>query len=273
MELGKIDRFGMYDSKEYYPSTKVTQPRPVVAFELEFIKDCDKDSIAYINGKAYHLTPSTILVRKPEQTCNTRLHFKAYFIHLRIEKESPLYAELSRLPNYFPFINGATYQSLFEEYIKHNARNGENVNDFFSAAKLLEIFYHLQKDSQRNENYSKLYPHSGADNRFLQDAVAYMKAHYDEKLTLERLGEATGYSPNYFRKIFKEVLGVSPQKYLESIRIAQAKYQLLSTTLPLAEIAYGCGFSSQAHFSLAFKSATGTTPNAFRAAAVADYLL
>ena len=78
---------------------------------------------------------------------------------------------------------------------------------------------------------------------------------------------------DYFRKIFQNVLGVSPQKYLESVRIAQAKYHLLSTTLSLAEIAYACGFSSQAHFSMAFKADTGTTPNAFRAAAVADYLL
>ncbi len=212
-DLKNIDRFGMYDSREYYPNTKITQPRPVVSFEFEFIKDCDKDAVAYIDGNSYRLTPRTILVRKPMQTCNTRLHFQAYFIHLRLEKESPLYSKLSSLPNYFPFINGTTYQSLFEEYIKHNARNEENINDFFSAAKLLEIFYHLQKDAPRNENYTKLYAHTDANNRFLQDAVAYMKAHYDEKITLEKLGEITGYSPNYFRKIFTEVFGVSPQKY------------------------------------------------------------
>lgn len=272
MQLGNVYRFGMYDSKEHYPTTKLTQPRPAISFEMEFIQNCDKDAVAYINDKAYRLTPRTVVLRKPEQTCQTRLHFKSYFIHIRIERENPLYDELSRLPDYYPFINGATYQSLFEEYIKHNARTDENLRDYFSTAKILEIVYHLQKDASRNENFQKLYP-DNANNQFLQKAVTYMKAHYDEKITLEKLGEITGYSPNHFRKIFQNVLGVSPQKYLESVRIAQAKYHLLSTTLSLAEIAYACGFSSQAHFSMAFKADTGTTPNAFRAAAVADYLL
>jgi AraC family transcriptional regulator len=35
--------------------------------------------------------------------------------------------------------------------------------------------------------------------------------------------------------------------------------------LPLAEIAYRAGFASQAHFSTAFRRATGTTPARYRA--------
>ena len=36
------------------------------------------------------------------------------------------------------------------------------------------------------------------------------------------------------------------------------------TTHTFQEIAYGCGFSSQAHFSKFFKKLTGMTPSDFR---------
>ena len=107
----------------------------------------------------------------------------------------------------------------------------------------------------------------------LQQAITYITQHYNHPISIIFLANLCNYSPEHFSKKFREIFGVSPQKYLEAIRIAQAKYHLLSTTLSLAEIAYGCGFSSQAHFSMAFKTATGTTPNEFRLASVADYLL
>jgi len=62
-----------------------------------------------------------------------------------------------------------------------------------------------------------------------------------------------------------------PQKYIEELRLRQAKFLLISTTYSLAEISYSCGFSSQAYFSLVFKNTTGQTPNAFRKIALAAY--
>ncbi len=269
MKIGEHIEFGMFDSRVVFPNLKITAKRLAKYFELEYVVDCDKDATSYIDDKSFRLSPHTVLIRKPGQHCNTRLHFKAYYIHLHIEKENPLFDEFSALLSYYPFINDATYQTVFEAFLHHNARNHENVHDHFSTAKILELLYYLQKDTPRNKQFGRLYPN--ANNRFLQDAISHMKTHYDEKITLEALGELTGYTPNHFRTVFTALMGVSPQKYLEELRLTQAKYLLLSTNEPLAEIAYECGFSSQAYFTQVFKRATLLTPNEFRATAVAEY--
>ncbi len=54
---------------------------------------------------------------------------------------------------------------------------------------------------------------------------------------------------------------------LLAARLAEAQRQMRDTTEPLSTIAFTTGFSSQQHFSRAFKAAFGTTPSAWRAGA------
>ncbi len=53
---------------------------------------------------------------------------------------------------------------------------------------------------------------------------------------------------------------------LVAVRIEAAQRRMLHSQEPLSTIAYEVGFSSQQHFSTAFRKATGTTPSAWRAA-------
>ena len=85
------------------------------------------------------------------------------------------------------------------------------------------------------------------------------------------IAENSGYSPNHFRTVFDSVMGKSPQKYLENLRINHAKYLLVSTSKPLIQIALLCGFSSQAYFTSVFKKTTLTTPNEYRTAQINRY--
>ena len=98
-----------------------------------------------------------------------------------------------------------------------------------------------------------------------------MKKHLSEKITLNMLGNLTGYTPNHFQRLFFESTGVSPQKYLEGLRIRHAKYLLAKGEKELAEIAYECGFSSQAYFSALFKRETLLTPKEFRNMSLSSY--
>jgi len=241
----------------------------LLLLEFDYILECDKDAVAYIDDESIALSKNTLLVRKIGQVCNTRLHYKAYYLHLSIEKGSPLWDEIPTFLNYYTLINASTYQGIFEEFIRYNARNMEGADNFYSLAKIFELLHCLRKDTPRNENSIKLY--SGATSTALQTAVTYMKSHYRETIYLEDLGHLTGYSPNHFRKLFSDLMGISPQKYIEELRLRQAKFLLISTTYSLAEISYSCGFSSQAYFSLVFKNTTGQTPNAFRKIALAAY--
>lgn len=78
------------------------------------------------------------------------------------------------------------------------------------------------------------------------------------------LGDIAGYFLNHFRNIFSVTMNTSPQKYLEKIRIDQAKFLLAQNELSIANIAYTCSFSSQAYFTSIFKQNTLLSPNEFR---------
>ncbi len=63
-------------------------------------------------------------------------------------------------------------------------------------------------------------------------------------------------NPDYFRKLFKKEMGVSPLKYLTQIRISHAKRLLRlkqRSDMSIQEIAWLSGFQDSLYFSRVFK--------------------
>ena len=84
----------------------------------------------------------------------------------------------------------------------------------------------------------------------------------DRELSLEELARRP-VSARPFRPVVQGSTGISPHRYVLQRRLDHAKMLLAAGTLPLAEVALTCGFSSQAHFSSSFKQATGMSPSYF----------
>ena len=262
-----IVKYGFFDSKKQYPNVKKSPPRTVTTFELDYLLSCDDSAVSFVDGTAHALQPQTIILRKPGQISNSLLHFKCYCLHLQIEQPSPFFSEIAALPDYYPPAGKDGYKPLLEELFKHLSAAEKNAEDYFSAAKLLELLYRLKKDG----NAKNKTPAFKRENEKIKAAIGYMKENFGQKITLQTLGKITGYTPNHFQKLFLDAVLISPQKYLENIRIKNAKYLLSQTEKPIAEIAYECGFSSQSHFSAAFKSAVKITPYAFRLSSMVVY--
>jgi len=96
-------------------------------------------------------------------------------------------------------------------------------------------------------------------------SCAYIKAHLHEHLTLESLCRVSGTSKSTLSRAFMAEKGISPYRYLQSLRIEQAK-ALLSQGFPPAKVAGCTGFSDQSHFSNFFRSFIGITPAAYQLA-------
>ena len=268
MKIGNILKYGIFDSKKQYAGMKKTPKRSVVAFEFDYILSCEDTAVSFIDGESYPLKEHTLIVRKPEQTSNSILHFKCYCLHLQIDERSPFYGELSALPSYYPFVDGARYREIFEKLFKHLSASESNMDDDYTASKILELFYFLKKDGGKTPEKN---PAVLGDPDKIRRAIEYMKENFQQKITLATLGELTGYTPNHFQKIFSQSVRVSPQKYLENLRLKYAKYLLSQTEKPIVEIAYDCGFSSQSHFTKTFKTVVKTTPYEFRRSSMVVY--
>jgi AraC family transcriptional regulator len=97
---------------------------------------------------------------------------------------------------------------------------------------------------------------------------AFIEEHLCSDLRIERLAASVGMSPWYFAKMFKATFGESPHAFVLERRI-EAACRLLrrEPDRPVVDIANEFGFSSQAHFTDAFRRRVGTTPARWRRAA------
>jgi len=71
-------------------------------------------------------------------------------------------------------------------------------------------------------------------------------------------------SPNYLSDLLKKETGKNAQELIHYQVIELAKNTLLSTDLPVSQIAYDLGFEYPQYFSKLFKNKTGMTPGEFR---------
>jgi ligand-binding sensor protein/AraC-like DNA-binding protein len=106
-------------------------------------------------------------------------------------------------------------------------------------------------------------PKKGA-NQLIQPALAYMKKHPEEKITLEKMAALCNISPSYFSKLFaKENMG-NLSDYVNKIKIELAKELLLNSDWNVRTIAAHIGYDDSGYFIKIFKKFTNKTPLEYR---------
>jgi AraC family transcriptional regulator len=102
----------------------------------------------------------------------------------------------------------------------------------------------------------------------LRAVVDYIHAHLDAELSLDHLAAVAHMSPYHFARLFKNSTGLPPHQYVIARRVERAKELLRDRErLPLAEVAFEAGFSSQSHFTRHFRRLVGVTPGQFQSSA------
>ncbi|MFD2332733.1 helix-turn-helix domain-containing protein [Cohnella sp. GCM10020058] len=98
----------------------------------------------------------------------------------------------------------------------------------------------------------------------VRKAVAYMQIHFREPLTLEATAAHAHLSPNYFSRRFRELTGMTYQRFLQDLRLQFASALLKVSQLPVTQICFASGFNTLPHFERAFKAAFGHSPRSYR---------
>jgi AraC family transcriptional regulator len=98
----------------------------------------------------------------------------------------------------------------------------------------------------------------------LKRATEYMAANLSEAISLTDIATAAGLSRMHFAAQFRVATGLRPHEYLLQRRIERAQALLLTTRMPLVEIALEVGFKTQAHFTTVFARLVRETPNVWR---------
>jgi AraC family transcriptional regulator len=93
-----------------------------------------------------------------------------------------------------------------------------------------------------------------------------MRARLADDISLDDLAAEAQLSPFHFARMFKQSLGVPPRVYLTRMRLERASELLEQTDLPITEIAFEVGYSSNQVFARVFQKHRRMSPSDYRRA-------
>lgn len=157
-----------------------------------------------------------------------------------------------------PFLNGhlhvadgSSLQRKLEGIVEHFSENAPFSRELCGAElKQVLISLHRLQSAQLPPKISLV--------------MEYIRQHYREDLTNERLADLVGYHAYHLNRIFAAATGTTLHGYVLRQRLNRACYLLLNTDLDLKEIPEQTGFRSYPHFSSYFKRVYGISPVEYR---------
>jgi AraC-like DNA-binding protein len=106
----------------------------------------------------------------------------------------------------------------------------------------------------------------GNNEIFMDKIMAIIQERIDDpNLNVEKLGQEIGISRAHLHRKMKELAGISPSDFIRNMRLRRACELLKNKDIDITQVAYIVGFTSQPHFSTAFKRVIGVSPTVYRA--------
>ena len=96
----------------------------------------------------------------------------------------------------------------------------------------------------------------------VEAARAMLDSEFAEPHTLGSLARRAGMSPFHFARVFRELVGVPPHRYLTNVRLERAAERLRAGA-GVTETALDCGIGNLSHFIRLFRRAYGVPPSRF----------
>jgi transcriptional regulator GlxA family with amidase domain len=94
--------------------------------------------------------------------------------------------------------------------------------------------------------------------------VEYVYENFHPDLKIENLAKFAFIPVSALERRFKKYLSKTPKQFINDIRLENACRMLNETRLPIADVAYRCGFSEHRYFSRQFRLIFGTLPSQLR---------
>jgi len=209
-------------------------------------------------GKCFLLSPrQTIVLRNdnPDPLSGYRIEFEA----LRDDEE------------WF----GQDREFVFEPYAPLEDRLHDLLRESDPADRLAPFHRHIQFQSLLFEVLRRLPSAEDADEalgdhppsearKAVERTIAHLHRAYREEIEIGSLAQEAKLSRWQYGNLFRDLTGESPNRYLNRLRMEQAKRLLAaSPSSRVNEIAERVGFRDEYYFSRRFKQTTGLTPTQF----------
>jgi len=116
----------------------------------------------------------------------------------------------------------------------------------------------------RQRRFTPLLPEPLPAGSPLEPLLAWLEDNYAQPFDLATLAQRVHCSTRTLLRRFREQVGMSPNDYVQRLRIASAQEALGDPGRSLERIASDVGYADRASFARLFKQVCGETPGAFR---------
>jgi AraC family transcriptional regulator len=151
------------------------------------------------------------------------------------------------------------FARAFYEEMQNDGLGGQLYGESLSNLFLIHLLRHYCAFEPKLKQYQ-----GGLPKHKLQQAIDYIQANLDQKLSLEAIAQHLNMSVYHFCDLFKQSVGIAPYKYVLQQRVERAKQLLKDEERAIVDIALECGFANQTHLNKHFRKLTGMTPKSYR---------
>lgn len=130
-----------------------------------------------------------------------------------------------------------------------------------TAEAISKYFVNERLGIPSNAMHQELSERTRAEQPKMAEALELMENNIEEPLTTDDIAFHVKISRRQLERLFKKHLSAVPSRYYLQIRLEEARSRLFNGTESIADIGLGCGFSSGAHFSTAYRNQYGLTPS------------
>ena len=157
-----------------------------------------------------------------------------------------------------------TYHDIVNQIIKNTKEGSPPGFELECMNRVIQVLASTIRFIE--ENNDGLIWHTGRKTAVerAREILAYMHAHYHEKITVHDISKHVCISRNESFRCFKNFTGKNPIEYLNDYRLLKAAQLIKETEKSIEDISVECGFSSASFFGKVFKKKFNKTPLQFR---------
>ena len=152
-----------------------------------------------------------------------------------------------------------------EGFLRAMIQEQEEQEEYSVDAKsaYLQLILVLLSRVQRQKT-EQIRQHSHTKKDLIYHALVYIDEHLEQRINFNELAEQGYMSPAYFRRIFKDVTGLTPTDYLNRMRIVKSLEYLEKEKSTIADAAAMVGIYDANYYSRMFKKVMGYSPRYFK---------
>ncbi len=250
----RISGYGKFFSPVYKDKSPL---RVLSTYEIELVSQANGSG--FLDGKEFPYEKDHIYVYRPRQTRQSRGSFQAYFLHFTCT-DPAITRYLDKLPASLTTSDMQPFYRLFRDILNamaHKAPGFELIVNARVTEMIALLANYTAEMAVKDDKYAAYVSHA-------YDAIHYMQKHLAERITLEDIAGAVHLSASFFHTVFKNIVGVTPHRYLLDLRLGTAKSLLTNSDKSIAVIAQESGFDSQVYLNYILKKEIGVTPRRYR---------